>query len=119
MPIAKSPPSVAPIKLDPTPPIPQGFDSFQYDGVDISLFEMYGIDYSDEVARGRLKDINNWILNDLEEKTIGNVMMRLRDLDSKLGATPAGEKRINRIWNWLKIRNQIDDMTKRQRALER
>lgn len=116
--IAKSAPSATPVVLEPNQQT-VGFNSFEYDGVDLSLFEMYGIDYTDDVARGRLKDINNWISADLEEKTIGNVMMKLRDLDTKLGATPAGGRRIDRIWNHLKISQKMKDLMKQQRALER
>jgi len=121
MPIAKSAPSTAPIVLDKSTPSSTGFNNFQYDGVDLSLYSMFDIpiESAEETEKGRLRDLSNWVSEGLEEKSIGNILTKIKEIDNKLGATPIGSSRLNRIWNHLKISQRIKDLHTQQRALER
>jgi len=120
MSIAKSAPSATPVKLEPNTPS-VGFNSFQYDGVDLSLYNLFGIDiqHAEETEKGRLREISEWISSDLQEKSIGNIMSEIRKVEMKLGATPYGEKKLNRIWNYLKVSQKIKDLDLQRKALER
>ena len=121
MPIAKSAPSTAPVVLPVDNHSSTGFNSFQYDGVDLSLYQMFDIELTkaDDTQKERLRDLSNWVSEGLEEKSIGNILTKIKEIDNKLGATPIGSSRLNRIWNHLKISQRINDLHKQQRALER
>ena len=121
MPIAKSAPSTAPIVLEKDTHSSTGFNNFQYDGVDLSLYSMFDIELTkaEDTQKEKLRDLSNWVSADLQEKSIGNIMSKIKEIDNKLGATPIGSSRLNRIWNHLKISQRINDLHKQQRALER
>lgn len=117
MSLAKSAPSVAPIKLDTTKP-DQAISTFLYDGVDVAIYNMFDIDLgkASDVEKSRLKDIFEWSMQD--GKSIGDGMMKIKTLENKLGQPPIGMSRVSKLWNWISIQRKIDDMTKRQDALE-
>ena len=65
---------------------------------------------------GKIKEIYEWAGEDLEDKSLGNLLMKLRDLDVKLGATPIGERRWKRIWNYVHLDKRVKDMEKQRNA---
>ena len=121
MPLAKAAPvpqsETTPAEPSPTP----RYSSFEYDGIPIDVYQMFGMPMEKSTKQGReeLKDIYNWASEGIEDKTLGNVMSRIDALELALGTPRAGETRRGRLWGWLKLKRQINDMTKRQRVLER
>jgi hypothetical protein len=116
--IAKSAPSTAPMPVSTDTPSLTGFSNFQFDGVDISLYNFFDIDlgHADDTQKSRLKDIYDWAMS--ENKTLGDGMLRIRSLETRLGQPPIGMSRINKLWNFIKIEHQMSDLRKRQEALE-
>ena len=113
--------SVQPQPVVQSQPVSDGIMPLTWNDVPIDIWRFYGI-YPEEASAEqskRLKEINDIVGDSLEENTIGNVMHYLNNLDLKLGATPIGESRVDRVWSYLKLGNNIKEMVKRQRAFER
>lgn len=117
MPIAKSAPSSPVVQVESTKPA-TAISDFLYDGVDVSMYNFFGVDMKDatEADKARLKDIYEWAIDG--GKTLGDGMLRIRNLETQLGQPPIGMTRINKLWNWVKISKQIGELQKRQDALE-
>lgn len=118
MAIAKSAPQVAQTTAVVEKPSLEGYSSFLYDGVDISVYGFFDLDVgkASDTEKTRLKDIYDWAMS--ENKSIGDGMQRIRSLETQLGQPPIGTTRLNKLWNWIKISRQIDDLRKRQDSLE-
>ncbi len=62
-----------------------------------------------------LKEIESWVFKDAE--TLGDGLMKLRNLEIELGTPTNGESRITKIHRWVKMEQHINDLKLRQRAL--
>lgn len=51
-----------------------------------------------------------------ESLSKGELLMRVRDLDMKLGSPATGEKRIKRMIRYLEIDQQLEELLKEQKA---
>jgi len=100
---------------------PDGIMNHEWNGVPIDLLRYYGIHLEEATPQQtkRLREMCEIINDELTEKTIGNIMGYLNNLDLKLGATPVGENRLDRMWSYLKLHKNIKEMQLRQRAYER
>lgn len=90
-----------------------------WDGVPVDVFRMFSAEIGTLPTKeiGKLKDICDWAGSKCEEVTIGNIMQKISSLESQLGSPAIGEKRWDKMWNWVKINKQIDDLKKRQESL--
>ena len=72
-----------------------------------------------ELSKGsteeNLKEIEDWVFKDAE--TLGDGLMKLRNLEIQLGSPNSGESRITKIHRWVKMEKHINDLKLRQRAL--
>jgi hypothetical protein len=66
------------------------------------------------------------ILSEIYRLTTGDgavemhqVLLFLRDIEHRLGATPLGERRINRVYNYLKVMDSMRDLEKEKALYER
>ena len=119
MPIAKSAEISKPqINIDSQP---SDGVMHEYDGVPVDLLRFYGVSLGEATSgeNKKLREIYDIVNDGLEERTIGNVMQHLSNLDLKMGATPIGERRLDRIWAYLKLTHNIRELDKRRRAYER
>ena len=107
--------------VEQSQPVSDGVMSHEWEGVPVDIWRYYGVYPEDNTPEkaNRLKEINDIVSEGLEEKTIGNVMQYLSNLDLKMGATPIGESRLNRVWAYLKMTQNIRETQKRQRSFER
>lgn len=107
----ESPPPV----LDTTPMI---------DDMPLDMLRHFDMDVVsvDNKQKQFLNDIHEWVKSDLEyqgkEPTRGNVALRVQELKRVLGVPLAGETMLNKVWRWLKLQRNIDDLQKEQTALK-
>jgi predicted porin len=96
-----------------------GITTYDYDGVPIDIIRFFNTDMSrmNTKEKDELLTISKWAFKDVE--TLGDGLMKLRNLEIKLGR-PLGDPESNRrmkIYNWVRIQQHIEDLGKRQEAL--
>ena len=117
--IAKS----APVSSAPsTPTFTKGETlggTLAWEGVPVDVIRMFNVEIGTVHQKDieKLKDICSWADSKCEEKTIGNIMQKISTLERQLGSPALSEKRWDKIWNWVKISKQIDDLDKRRESL--
>lgn len=120
---------VAPIPIVPAaetpvaaPPVAQAaITAPSWEGVPIDLIRYLGKDIGTINSKDieQLKDIDSWTKKGLLEDSIGNRLAKLKGLEQQLGEPGLHETKMNKIWNWVKMSFQIDEIRNRQRAFER
>ena len=87
-----------------------------YASVPIDMFRFFDreVTKATEVELRRLKEISDWVGGE----TVGEKVSKVSRLERELGVRHMSESRINRVWNFLKLGRQIDDMRLRQDALK-
>ena len=82
------------------------------------ILRFFNVDFND-LNRGsteeHLKEIEGWTFKDSE--TLGDGLMKLKNLEIQLGVPNDGETRVTKIYNWVKMEKAINDLKLRQRAL--
>jgi hypothetical protein len=87
-----------------------------YDSVSIDVMRMFGADFNTpKKTMEQLKTVSDWALKGVE--TTGDGLAKIRDIERKIGLPRAGESRISRLHDYLRIQRNIDDLLKRQDAL--
>lgn len=92
------------------------------DGIPIDIFSYFGVDFANitDNEKSKLKDIYEWAVgNEIEKPSLGDTMEKLSKLERNLGVPLYGEKRSDRLWRWVKLSLQINELDKRRKALER
>ena len=115
MPIAKSTEPIEKPKIF-EPGVSSGISNIPSINWDVMRF--FNVDIS-QLNKGsteeQLKDIEKWTFEN--EETLGNGLMKLKNLEISLGTPQNGENRIDRIHRWVKMEKAIQDLKLRQRAL--
>jgi len=96
--------------------------AFIYDGIPIDIARYFNEDVFNlpNKEKDKVVDIYNWAKERVgSEGTLGDVMMRISTLERQLGSPALGEKRYDKMWNWVKLSFNIEDLDKRRKALER
>ena len=85
--------------------------------IPVDVFRFFGQDLScdDADTINQMKVISEWAFNG--EETTGDAMVKLRNLEMKLGTPQGNESRENKLYNWVQIQKNIIDLQKRQDAL--
>ena len=96
-----------------------GITTYDYDGVPIDIIRFFNADMNnlERKEKDELALIAKWAFKDVE--TLGDGLMKLRNLEIKLGR-PLGDPESSRrmkIYNWVRIQQHIEDLSKRQEAL--
>jgi len=101
---------------DVAPPIA----TIMWEDVPVDIYRHFGVELGTTSQKEllKLRDIYKWIEARTEEKTIGNVLTKISVLENELGVPHIGERRYDKIWQWLKLQNHVDELTKRQKALQ-
>ena len=95
--------------------------SASWEGIPIEIYRYFDIDIG-KVSQDEIKqfqDIYKWAKLENESATLGDILLKIRDLEHTLGATNFGETRHGKIWNWAKLTLVINEMNKRREALRR
>lgn len=110
--LAGSEATPAPISIEITP----SNNVITQEGVPISVIRYFGIDTRkiDNKDKEQLKEIYIFI-----KDNPNGLYTILSNIERKLGAPSLGETRFGRIWNYLKLTNQIDNLEKDRKALEK
>lgn len=122
--IAKSAPTSAPDSapqedIKPREPAKSSVGGILWEGVPISLYRYFNTDVgtADNRSISQMKDIFEWAKRDVGDN--GDILQKLRKIELKLGASGYGETRQSRVFNYVKIQQQIDDLTKQRDSLRR
>ena len=113
--IAKSAPQPINVVMTPTvsvstegisPPMEVPFDIMRFFRADFN---------TPQRELQKMKEIADWAYKDVE--TAGDGLMKLRDLEIKLGQPAGDDTRLNKLYRWIRLQETIDEMRKKQEAL--
>jgi hypothetical protein len=92
-----------------------------YDGLPLSISDYFNVDTFklDQKEKERMNEIYLWAKSKTPEGTMGDIMTKISTLERQLGATAIGDKRMDKMWRWVKLANRIEDLEKERTALER
>ena len=99
IPVTQAPPAALPVFVDGLP-----LDVLRHFNIDTNTLDTFG--------RKQLTDIYDLLKGD-------NVLSNICDIELKLGVPKNGETRYSRVWNWLKIHQQIENLEKQREVLKR
>jgi len=117
MPLAKSAEQVS--EQQPVIEHPQADIPLTTETIPIDVFYFFdATPLMSPLEKERLVDIYEFAKSGCKEITIGNVMQAISEIDQKLGLA-GNERRIDRIWNYIRLKKKADDLTKRYQSLER
>jgi hypothetical protein len=114
--IAKSSPSLTPESPSQASVIsPLQGQTYMHDGVPVDVFRHFNIpmEMADNKTKDMLREIAGWAF---EGESIGDGLQKLRNLERKLGMAGYRETH-SKVWNWIKLQRQVDELTKRQNSL--
>jgi len=114
--IAKSAQQQEPVTIEHKELSPS-IDTLSYADVPIDIYRFFSLDMAntDSKILDKLKHISNWTFKDAE--TLGDGLKKLRDLEIQLGTPRLDEDKTEKIYRWIKMQAQIDDIRKRQESL--
>jgi len=94
-----------------------GIDTVHYDQIPIDVYRFFNVNLGtmDKTEITELQEISKWAFNDSE--TVGDALVKLRNLEMKLGLPSGKETRQQKLSNWVRMERQIVDLRKRQEAL--
>ena len=97
---------------------PQAPDYIMYEGVPFDVYQYFStaIESSTPNDRDKLRDIYEFVKKD--GMSIGDVMSGISDIENRLGLG-GGERRFDRVWNWVRMSKHIKDIEARRASLER
>lgn len=85
----------------------------------IEIIRYFGVDLLtiDEKTREKLKDIYKFCSKNTNG--LGEILMKVKDIERKV-KNPVNlyEPLYGRVWNWIKISEQINDLEKQRKAFE-
>jgi hypothetical protein len=118
MALAKTATTVEPVEQKETPLSTPNLSS-NLEGVPISLFDYFNLDIRllDDDTIFQVKDIYDWA--SLGSADLGDVLMNINKIESRMGQPLVGEKKHSRIYNWVKINKNIESLKKQRMALEK
>jgi hypothetical protein len=96
-------------------------ENYVFDGVPIDCYRYFSIDLGSQSDKElkKIKDIYEWSKSKCDEPTIGNIVEKISKLEKQLGAPRIGEKSWDKVWQWVKLSRNIDDLDKQRETLRR
>lgn len=87
-------------------------------GVPISLIDYFNIDIRNIESRdnNQLAEVYKLLKSDSE--TDGDVLLKIGEIERKLGSPAYNETRYGRIWSYLRINSRINEMEKQKKAMD-
>ena len=121
MPLLKSVPNTTPEPITPkdSSPPPATVTSpkdIGWEGVPLEIYRFFNlpIPTADSKDIGQIKTIYKWASNETE--STGDAMLKIRELERKLGTPAIGETRFTKLWNWIAIDLHCKELEKRKEA---
>jgi hypothetical protein len=89
--------------------------TYMHDGVPVDIYRHFNIrmEEADSKTKDMLRDVSTWAF---EGESIGDGLQKIRNLERKLGMSGYRETH-SKVWNWIKLQKQVDELTKRQNSL--
>jgi hypothetical protein len=122
MPLAKSAPDikVSGISTTATANPPDSFSRLDIGGVPLDIFSAFGVPLdSDEKVVGKLKLISDWAKTEIGDGTMGDALLKIRDLETHLGSPSGLNKRYQKVWEYCKMDMYSKELEKKKEALRR
>lgn len=69
----------------------------------------------DQSVTNKLEKISKWAMDTSE--TLGDGLMKMKNLEIHLGVPTGNQSRYDKMFNWVRIQETIDEMRKKQEAL--
>lgn len=94
-----------------TPPIPA--QEYSFDEVR-PIAGMLGLDVHTlpETDKANIQQIYDFVRADNKEMTEIELLHKVRELEQKLGLTTLGERRVDKLYRYVKLQSQIDNLSK-------
>lgn len=114
--LAKSAPSNAPVTVNISKESP-AISAMMLDGAPIELYNYFDVEYSNtpDKDKKQLREIFDLIKS--ETGDMAGVFKKLTDVSIKLGAPSFNETKHGKVWSYLKIASQINELQNRQELL--
>ena len=112
--IAKSTPTTSePVSTRSTAPL--SGQTYFHDGVPVDIYRHFNVpmEMADNKTKDMLREVSDWAF---EGESIGDGLQKIRNLERKLGMAGYRETH-SKVWNWIKLQKQVDELTKRQNSL--
>lgn len=89
-------------------------------GIPLELYKHFGVNFStlDQKTSDKLAYVHDYILADLQDKSLGSIMGKVVSMEYKIGTFYTPESMLDRVYEYTKLRKQIQELEKRQRAVE-
>ena len=71
------------------------------------IYKFFNIASFDNFNKGHLNTINRWAL---KEGSLGTGLKKLMQLETKLGAPHVGETRMSKLFNWIRLSDNINSV---------
>lgn len=100
------------------PPVQTQSITPMVNGVPIDLIEYFNIDIRNIENRDneQLSEIYRLLKSDSE--TDADMLLKIGEIEQKIGMPAFNETRYGRIWSYLKINSRINEMEKQKKAME-
>ena len=69
----------------------------------------------DQSVTNKLEKISKWATGDTE--TMGDALLKLKHLEIELGIPTGNQTRWDKLFNWVRIQETIEELRKKQKAL--
>ena len=114
--LAKSAPVSVPATVSIRSESP-AISSFMFNDTPIEVYDYFDVNYNEaeDKDKRQLKDIFNMLKS--ESGDMAGVFKKLTDVSIKLGVPAFNETKHGKIWSYLKISSQINELQKRQDLL--
>ena len=104
----------------PSSPFP---DWEKYDPLTHSIGKYLNVKMDDIAEYSQLKNrislIRDWAKQNANSEDNTDVLWAVRTLENRLGTPPAGEKRINHLYKWIRLDQDRQRIEKEQKILEK
>ncbi len=120
MPIAKQAPQPTTGITTPTIQPPDTISRLDVGGVPVDVFGFFDVSLSaEEKEVSKLKTIYDWSKIETESGTLGDILTKIRHLETYLGAPVGLEKRYNKLYNYCKMSLIMREIDKKRESLRR
>lgn len=112
----------APVLDSPQPMhehVPMAQPPIVFEGMPLEMIRYFDIDVRQIDNRIRKQIMDIYTFSCQEGDSIGDILLKVRAVEKRLGVSSLNETRYGRIWNWLKINRNIEELHKQRSALEK
>lgn len=100
------------ITVTPKASVASALETYAYDEV-YPIAGLVGLDTHNlsDTDKPILKSIYDFMRGDAKEMTDLEMLHKVRELENRLGLTSLGERRVDKLYRYVKLQSQIDGLT--------